>query len=125
MAVNNSDFFNFAKDCYERNDEIGFRNVISRAYYAAYHNSLVNTDMPRRKCNHHIGLIQHIASQGRENQGYQEISRLLRVMRNARNDADYKLGITVTKNMASQNLKHYRLIDELWLRVRSGERSTK
>ncbi|MGP3594167.1 hypothetical protein [Vagococcus sp. WN89Y] len=125
MAVNNSDFFNFAKDCYKRNDEIGFRNVISRAYYAAYHNSLTNVDMPPREFNHHSGLIKHIGSLSRENQSFQEISRLLRVMRNARNDADYKLEVTATKNMASQNLVHYQLIDNLWSLVRSGVRSTK
>ncbi|EIX7350027.1 hypothetical protein MK628_001727 [Escherichia coli] len=120
MAVNNVDFFNFARDCCSRNDEIGFRNVISRAYYVAYHKSRANVDMKPLRHNHHSGLIKHIGGLGCENKTMKEISRLLKVMRNARNDADYNLGITVTPKMAYQNLAHYSKLNELWERPETG-----
>lgn len=37
MAVTYIDILSFAKDCINRDDEVGYRNAISRAYYAAYH----------------------------------------------------------------------------------------
>lgn len=37
MSVTANDFLLFAQRCLEENTEIGFRNCISRSYYACYH----------------------------------------------------------------------------------------
>ncbi|EAA5549121.1 hypothetical protein ABK178_002755 [Salmonella enterica subsp. enterica serovar Brandenburg] len=126
MAIINSDFLNFAIDCYGRKDEIGFRNSISRSYYAIYHKSLANAEMPRCAANHHAALINYIDGLGNQkDQKMKELARLLRLMRKARNDADYNLDVTMTDKLALQNFKHYRLIDELWSQVLPEIRSTK
>ncbi|HAK6115658.1 TPA: hypothetical protein ACXZT8_000273 [Salmonella enterica] len=126
MAIINSDFLKFAIDCYGRKDEIGFRNSISRSYYAMYHKSLANVEMPCCAVNHHAALINYIDGLGNEkDQKMKEAARLLRLMRKARNDADYNLDVTVTADLALQNLKHYRLIDEIWSQTLPEIRSTK
>ncbi|ENU7736862.1 hypothetical protein ACE3YX_003475 [Salmonella enterica] len=126
MAINDSDFLKFAVDCYRRNDEIGFRNSISRSYYAIYHKSLANVEMPDCTTNHHAALINYIDGLGnKNNQNMKEVARLLRLMRKARNDADYNLDVTMTDKLALQNFKHCRLIDELWGQTLPEKRSTK
>lgn len=126
MAINNSVFLKFALDCYGRNDEIGFRNSISRSYYAMYHKSLANVEMPCCTANHHSALINYIDALGNEkDQKMKEAARLLRLMRKARNDADYNLDVTVTADLALQNFQHYSLIDEIWSHALPEIRSTK
>lgn len=37
MTVNGQDFYQFALQCAQQNDEIGRRNAVGRAYYGVYH----------------------------------------------------------------------------------------
>ncbi|KKF38466.1 hypothetical protein [Hafnia alvei] len=58
MPVTSNDFLSFAKDCVSRSDEIGYRNAIARAYYAAYHHVL--PCMEHGPKDNHQGLIDYL-----------------------------------------------------------------
>lgn len=58
MSVTSNDFLLFAKDCITRSDEIGYRNAVARAYYAAYHHVL--PCMEHGPKDSHQGLIDYL-----------------------------------------------------------------
>lgn len=60
VPVNSSDFIAFAKDCEKRNDEIGYRNAVARAYYGAYHHVLPCLTMGPKES--HQGLIDYLVN---------------------------------------------------------------
>lgn len=61
MSVNCNDFLKLAKDALSNaNDEIEFRNIISRAYYSSYHRikPLLSTSAPKT----HSALIDYLCN---------------------------------------------------------------
>ncbi|HBE9077671.1 hypothetical protein [Serratia fonticola] len=95
MPVSSIDIHNFAKDCIDRKDEIGYRNAIARTYYSAYH--LVSPLMKNGPKENHQGLIDYIkgdAARGCEK--YERkyliaISYILQALKDQRIISDYRL----------------------------------
>ncbi|EKN4026312.1 hypothetical protein [Yersinia kristensenii] len=121
MALNNNDFLLSAIANFKFNNEVGYRNAISRAYYSTYHKSLSQVvKMPATRSSHHVALIQYLASeQCFQNEQYEEetlkeLSRCMKQLRNARNKADYKLDTTIKKTVAEENMALAHRIFDLW-----------
>ncbi|HCZ9310118.1 TPA: hypothetical protein O4G90_001808 [Citrobacter amalonaticus] len=109
MPVCSNDFIEFAKDCEKRNDEIGFRNAIARAYYGAYHHVLpCLTNGPKDS---HQGLIDYLqtdAWKGNEPYAKSELiglSYALKSLKDQRIICDYRLGDTITGTQSSTAIK--------------------
>ncbi len=121
MPVNENNFLNSTINSFNSGSEIDYRNAISRSYYAVYHKSLSLLDsLPNFNSSHHAGLINYLStSECAKHEGYnestlKEISRLLKVMRKARNDADYNLDSVITKNTSIGQFSCCRQLNELW-----------
>lgn len=96
MTVSSQDFISFAKDCITRNDDIGFRNAVGRAYYGAYHH--VNGLMTNGPRSSHQGLIDYLkkSSWRENNEAYDKkylvaLSYALQSLKDQRVIADYEL----------------------------------
>lgn len=98
MTIKSCDFLRSSDHCLLLDEEVGFRNAVSRAYYAMFHKAgEVLENIPSADHNHHANLINYM--QGRIGTPDEKItaSRLkllaydLRQMRQARNEADYRL----------------------------------
>ena len=104
MPVNSQDFLGFAKDCHQRNDEIGYRNAIARSYYGAYHHVL--PCMVNGPKDSHQGLINYLqgdASRGSEvyeARYLKGISFILSQLKAQRIVADYRLDQSVTSKQS-------------------------
>lgn len=105
MSVNSHDFLGFAKDCHDRNDEIGYRNAIGRAYYGSYHHVLPTmTNGPK---DNHQELINYL--QGDACRGYEKydakylkgIGFILGQLKGQRIIADYRLDQHVSSRQSS------------------------
>ncbi|MGE6468070.1 hypothetical protein [Serratia proteamaculans] len=121
MALNSKDFLISAVENFKFDNEIGYRNAISRAYYSTYHKSLSRvTKMPVACSSHHAALIRYLSSEQcfqneqHEEKILKELSRSLKQLRNARNKADYKLDTTIGKAVAAENMALAHRIFELW-----------
>ncbi|WP_414667431.1 HEPN domain-containing protein [Escherichia coli] len=98
MTIQSSDFLRSSEHCLSLDEEVGYRNAVSRAYYAMFHRAgEALENIPSAEHNHHANLINYM--QGRLGLPQENISaaRLkllaydLRQMRQARNEADYRL----------------------------------
>ncbi|OCG16315.1 hypothetical protein A9G24_04780 [Gilliamella sp. App6-5] len=67
MSVNCKDFLSFAEDSLKRNDEIGYRNAIARAYYSCYHAILssINFRLPKDEPSHK-SVTDYLAAPGKD-----------------------------------------------------------
>ncbi|PHM46616.1 hypothetical protein [Xenorhabdus miraniensis] len=95
MSITCQDLLNFAEDCSSRNDEVGYRNAISRAYYAAYHN--VYPAMQGGPKDNHQGLIDYLKTDSwKGNEIYNKtdliaLGYMLQSLKDNRILSDYKL----------------------------------
>jgi uncharacterized protein (UPF0332 family) len=107
-------FFESAKMLIEQNDEVDYRNAISRSYYAAYHTALSLDDLIE---NHggiksnvgvHEQLVSKFANCPMSVAGAMQIKSLgymLKRAKDVRRNADYFLEIDLTKDDAKEQLK--------------------
>ncbi|MFC3191104.1 hypothetical protein [Pseudocitrobacter faecalis] len=109
MPISSKDIIDFAKDCQTRNDEIGFRNAIARAYYAAYHHVLpCLTNGPRDS---HQGLINYLVNEAwKGNEPFEKIDMVglgyaLQSLKDQRIVCDYRLNDTVTSTQSATAIK--------------------
>lgn len=105
MAVQHTDFLNFAIDSAKRCDEIGYRNAVARAYYCAYHR--VNGMMRNGPKDSHQGLIDYLRGDswrmGCESYDKKQLialSHTLSSMRDQRVISDYGLNDVVESTHA-------------------------
>lgn len=118
MPVSASDFFESAKQSFEIQDEIGFRNCISRSYYAMYHEvlSILNEDIPKYAgMGMHSCLLAYLedrqSPEPYDKNKLSQLSFILRVQRDNRHDADYELDSeTIDDVIAENTLAAYRKI---------------
>lgn len=95
MSVNPVDFLVFAEDVLERNDEISFRNSISRAYYSLYHSTCLSLKFC--PATSHAGVISYLQSNYEnkkerfDNMTMRRLSALLAQTKKQRQIADYDL----------------------------------
>ncbi|MCU6184383.1 hypothetical protein KWH94_14745 [Citrobacter cronae] len=98
MTIQSFDFLRSGEHCLSLDEEVGYRNAVSRAYYAMFHRAAEALEhIPSVEHNHHANLISYM--QGRMGVPKENIpaARLkllayeLRQMRQARNEADYRL----------------------------------
>lgn len=95
MAVTYLDILNFSKGCMKAENEVGYRNAISRAYYAAYH--CIYPSMAYGPQDSHQGLIDYLArsdTSAREQYDKKDLLALhyaLKNMKGMRVVADYSL----------------------------------
>lgn len=113
MATDCTEFLDFAKDCLKRNDEIGDRNAIGRAYYAAYH--AVCPILKSGPKDEHQGLINYLKlNSWRGNEVYEKntligLGYALQTLKDSRIIADYRLNNTddvtheIAKSMVIQS----------------------
>ncbi|WP_241574581.1 hypothetical protein [Rosenbergiella nectarea] len=105
MPVSSIDFLNFAKDSISRNDEIGFRNAVARAYYCAYHH--VAPIMVNAPQDSHKDLIGNLINDSwKGNEIFQKfdliaLGHMLNQMKGKRVISDYKLNSVVTESEAT------------------------
>ncbi|MDE9544769.1 hypothetical protein [Xenorhabdus bovienii] len=101
MSITCQDLLSFAEDCFSRKDEVGFRNAISRAYYAAYHN--VYPAMQGGPKDNHQGLIDYLKTESwKDNEEYKKpdllaLGYMLQTLKDNRILSDYKLSHDVKK----------------------------
>lgn len=98
MTIQGSDFLRSSEHCLSQDEEVGYRNAVSRAYYAMYHRAgEVLDNVPSTEHNHHANLIKYMQGHlgiPREKLTASRLKLLaydLRQMRQARNEADYRL----------------------------------
>ncbi|QHP76218.1 hypothetical protein EKQ45_09720 [Proteus vulgaris] len=95
MAITCLDILEFSKGCIEIENEVGYRNAISRSYYAAYH--CIYPMMMHGPQDSHQGLIDYLArSDSAEREKYNKKDLLvlhyaLKNMKGMRVIADYHL----------------------------------
>lgn len=121
MPVNSSDFLEFAKACVNRNDEIGHRNAVARAYYSAYHHILpCMTHGPKDS---HQGLIDYLmtdAWKGNEPYSKLELTGLgiaLQALKDQRVISDYRLDATVTSVDSLTSIRMTEKLIEKWAKI--------
>ncbi|WP_174634520.1 hypothetical protein [Yersinia thracica] len=110
MPVNSQNFIDFARDCVLRDDEIGFRNAVARAYYGAYHH--VCPMMQNGPKESHQGLINYLKDQAwREgNEIYSKnyligLGHALQALKDQRIKSDYRIDLNIEKMDASIAVK--------------------
>lgn len=109
VPVSSSDFINFAKDCFARDDEIGYRNAIARAYYGAYHN--VIPYLANGPTDSHQGLIDYLMTMAwKGNESFQKADLIalgyaLQALKDQRVVCDYRLAETITRVQSSTAIK--------------------
>jgi uncharacterized protein (UPF0332 family) len=103
-------------------DEVQYRCVISRAYYAALHTTAqvfprAHTDLRADGESSHAEIIRHAqvygvgANPGRESAT--KIAKALHKLRRFRNTADYELGISITQQETLDTLERVKHILDL------------
>lgn len=118
MTISSQDFLDSAEKCLCNDDEIGYRNAVSRGYYALYHEiSCRMTYMPGYQSNHHAALIDYLSKNAlHKNEPFDSVklkslSGKLRKLRLDRNEADYDLDcLRFNRDMAEQSLNQIRNI---------------
>ncbi|CNI46172.1 HEPN domain-containing protein [Yersinia pekkanenii] len=127
MSINSSDFLYSAVISCDSAEEVDFRNAISRAYYAMYHESLrALTCLPGASRDHHACLIKYMSSSAENKNEPYESSKLkslsyrLKQQRNLRNQADYKIDdISITQMQAKVTIKATEKFFEDWGTLKS------
>ena len=105
MSVTSQDFITFASNCIQRNDEIGFRNAIGRAYYGAYHHTIAKmVNGPKQS---HADLITYLQGEAwqvpletYDKRKMIALSHVLLTMKSQRTLSDYKLHLNIDKSKA-------------------------
>ncbi|CNH77985.1 MULTISPECIES: HEPN domain-containing protein [Yersinia] len=123
MSITSNEVLLSAKNCYSHGCEADFRNAVSRAYYAMYHEARDSlTCRPNYAGSQHSNLIGYLKNKS-ENKlephdtfkmkllGYQ-----LDQQRRARTDADYELeSLDITEAIANVAIKTAEEFFDEWL----------
>lgn len=112
MTITSNDFLSSSRHCLSFDGEMGCRNAISRAYYSMYHlanETLVN--IPACQRDHHSNVIKYMRGEFGSPQELISAGKLkvlgyeLRQMRQARNEADYRIDQSKINNaVANESL---------------------
>lgn len=105
MSVTSQDFISFASTCIQRNDEIGYRNAIGRAYYGAYHHTIAKlVNGPKQS---HADLITYLQGaawqvpcETFDKRKMIALSHVLLTMKSQRTLSDYKLQMNIDRARA-------------------------
>ena len=122
MPITSSEFLSSAERCFAEDCEIGYRNAISRAYYALYHEIKDNlTSLPAYTRDHHASLISYLKNKGENKlepydpRSLKSMAYKLEQQRLARNEADYDLSSCgINKAMAQQSILEVKTIFSQW-----------
>jgi uncharacterized protein (UPF0332 family) len=92
--VNYQDFLKSAEQLLQTGDEMGYRNAVSRAYYALYHRCLplFNEISDHPADDHHAQVVRTLRQQPK----LKSIVNRLNNLRKRRNTADYELHKTLS-----------------------------
>lgn len=108
MPVTNDDFIESARKMFHGGREIDFRNAVSRAYYAAYHEAKKIADqhangVPHSKAGVHEKIIQKLKNHagGNNEPIIRQIGDMLKHCKSQRIKADYKLSTNVNQTNSS------------------------
>jgi uncharacterized protein (UPF0332 family) len=109
MSGQPSDFLDSARELLNSGNEIGYRNVNSRAYYAAYHLSVTKWDLKPPSGEDERGFGMHklyILQRMKAPAGSLErrVGVKLQTAYGRRRTADYVLDVEVTKSEASRQV---------------------
>lgn len=110
MSVSPSDFLTSAEHAAEQQTEIGYRNAISRAYYAVFHEALGVAEAHFSDPNAHLQMGEHERLSERYKRWdnlpqSRSISIMLVNMKSQRHIADYALTEEVTCTAARTQLQ--------------------
>ena len=127
MPTGSADFLEAADRCFAENTEIGYRNAVSRGYYALYHEIKANlTALPNFSRDHHTNMISYLKNKSQNKlepydpQKLKSMAYKLEQQRLARNEADYDLASnSINKEMAEQSLIEVKSIFSDWQQMKS------
>lgn len=127
MPTSSLEFLTSAEQCLADNCEIGYRNAISRGYYALYHEIKENlTCLPAYTRDHHSSLIKYLKNKSENKLEPYDPAKLksmaykLEQQRLARNEADYDLlSCNINQKMAEQSMCEVRLIFSDWQKMKT------
>lgn len=115
MPINCKDFLSLANNSFERRDEIGYRNAISRAYYCAFHaiKFAIDFEAPKGKPTHE-SLIRYLVSANNTSEKIpslelRSLGYRLAAQRKLRSKSDYQLDETVCEEDAKIELEKTKL----------------
>ncbi|NUU68229.1 hypothetical protein HQN64_19265 [Enterobacteriaceae bacterium BIT-l23] len=128
MSITSCDFLNAARRFCVQNDEASLRSVISRAYYAMFHEAMQSlTCVPEYAGNHHGNLIGYMITPAEckgepfRERDLQGLGYSLKQMRDARNVADYRImDATVSRDMAEQGISTAERYFTQWANLKSA-----
>jgi uncharacterized protein (UPF0332 family) len=99
MAIAGEDFLESANRSLDEGDEVGFRNAISRSYYAMYHKvlSTITSEIPRYSGGGvHSSLLSYLEhsaiGEPYDSREMKKFSYMLKASRDLRCLADYEIG---------------------------------
>lgn len=108
MSILGKDFITAANKCMELSSETGYRNAISRAYYALYHETCsILTCCPPTT---HEGVVQYLLSDARrKNEPYElmvlvQLGAVLKQQKVKRKRSDYDLNDTIIESEAISSI---------------------
>jgi uncharacterized protein (UPF0332 family) len=128
MPVSSSQFYDSAKMNLEADDEMGFRNCVSRSYYAMYHEvlSILTESIPN-----YVGMGSHVclltylqdahSPEPHDKMQLKRLSFILKMHRDNRNNADYELHIdSIDKSLAEDSLDAYEQIQSICAKLKKA-----
>lgn len=126
MSVASAEILSSAERCFAEACEMGYRNSISRAYYAFYHEVKANlTGLPAYTRDHHSGLISYLKNKSESNSEpydpltLKSMAYKLEQQRLARNEADYDLAsCQIDKARAEHSLYVVRTVFSQWQKMK-------
>ncbi len=129
MPIVSGDFLVSSKSCIELGSEVDFRNAVSRAYYAMYHeanNSLKS--QPNYSGSQHSGLIGYLTNKSQNKlepyDPYQMklLGYRLDQQRKARHEADYDLeSVEISKLIAEVAIGTAEEFFESWKSLKTAK----
>jgi len=109
MTTTYQEFASFAEHLAKRSTEIEWRNSVSRAYYAAYHQALSIADRCPPPVSGSMGMHQQLINRFKElgTKEGRNIAQSLYAMKRLRTVSDYELHNVVMQHHAHQQLSDY------------------
>ncbi|HFI1945776.1 TPA: hypothetical protein ACOEXB_004376 [Yersinia enterocolitica] len=129
MPISSLEFLSSAEVCLSEQCEMGYRNSISRGYYALYHEIKENlTCLPAYTRDHHSSLIKYLRNKAENKLEPYDPAKLksmaykLEQQRLARNEADYDLSsCKVNQKMAEQSMIEVKSIFSEWQQMKRSQ----
>lgn len=129
MPTTSQEFLSSAERCLAEDSEIGYRNAISRAYYAMYHEIKESlTCLPSFQRDHHKNLIGYLRNKAEnklepyDHDSLKSMAYKLEQQRRSRNEADYDLqNCMIDKAMSEQSLEEAKLIFAKWVTLKQDK----